>query len=277
VNKLASYLELTRPLNNLITVVAVFMGAWIAGLSGSLDKLFFALISAFLISAGGYVINDYFDLEIDKINKPSRPLPQGNIRPSYALFFSVILFLAGIILSFFIKEKAFFIAVTAAILLFLYSLKLKRTPLFGNLLVSLVCGLAFIYGGLVGMNVIFSLIPAGFAFLFHLGREILKDIEDLKGDVSSGAKTLPVVSGINISLLLTTIVFSGLIFLTIIPYYFKIFPLLYLIIVLFVDLLLIYVTVSMWKDQSKKNLGMLSRILKLGMILGLVAIFVVRL
>jgi 4-hydroxybenzoate polyprenyltransferase len=140
-----------------------------------------------------------------------------------------------------------------------------------------VCGLAFIYGGLAGRDFRLSLIPAGFAFLFHLGREILKDIEDLKGDVSSGAKTLPVVSGINISLLLVTIVFSGLIFLTLIPYYLKIFPVLYLIIVLFVDLLLLYVTVSMWRDQSKKNLGVLSGILKLGMILGLVAIFVVRL
>ncbi|MGB2697864.1 MAG: UbiA family prenyltransferase, partial [Candidatus Zixiibacteriota bacterium] len=113
-------------------------------------------------------------------------------------------------------------------------------------------------------------------FLFHLGREILKDIEDLKGDISSGAKTLPVVSGVNISLLLATIVFSGLIFLTFVPYYLKIFPILYLIIVLVMDLLLFYVMISMWRDQSKKNLGMLNGILKLGMILGLTAIFVVR-
>ena len=276
-NKLASYLELTRPLNNLITALAVFMGAWIAGISGSLDKLFLALVSACLISAGGYVVNDYFDLEIDRINKPSRPLPQGKVKAKSALFFSLILFIIGVILSFFIKEKALLIAVTAALLLILYSFKLKRTPLFGNLLVSLVCGLAFIYGGLAGRDFKLSLIPAGFAFLFHLGREILKDIEDLKGDVSSGAKTLPVVSGINISLLLTTIVFLGLIFLTLVPYYFKIFPVLYLILVLVMDLLLVYVMVSMWRDQSKKNLGILSGILKLGMILGLVAIFVVRL
>lgn len=276
-NKLASYLELTRPLNNLITAFAVFMGAWIAGLSGSLDKLFFALLSASLISAGGYVINDFFDLEIDKINKPSRPLPQGEIRPKSALVFSLILFLTGLLLSLLIKETAFILAVTAVALLVLYSFKLKRAPLVGNLLVSFVCGLAFVYGGMVARDFRLSLIPAGLAFLFHLGREILKDIEDLKGDVSYGAQTLPATWGINVSLLLTTFVFSGLIFLTIVPYYLRVFPLLYLILVLVVDLLLVYVMVSVWRDQSKKNLGILSGILKLGMILGLGAIFVVRL
>lgn len=276
-NKLASYLELTRPLNNLITAFAVFMGAWIAGLSGSLDKLFFALLSASLISAGGYVINDFFDLEIDKINKPSRPLPQGEIRPKSALIFSLVLFLTGLLLSLLIKETAFILAVTAVVLLVLYSFKLKRSPLVGNLLVSFVCGLAFVYGGIVGRDFRLSLIPAGLAFLFHLGREILKDVEDVRGDLSVRAQTIPITWGVNLSLLLTTFVFSGLIFLTIVPYYLRVFPLLYLILVLVVDLLLVYVMVSMWRDQSKSNLGMLSGILKLGMILGLVAIFVVRL
>ena len=275
-NKLTSYLELTRPLNNLITALAVFTGAWIAGLTGSLSNLFFSLLSASFISAGGYVINDYFDLETDKINKPSKPLPQVKIKTRSALAFSFILFLIGLFLSFFIKGVAFVIAITVAVLLILYSFRFKRTPLFGNLLVSFICGLAFIYGGLVGRDFRLSFIPAGFAFLFHLGREIIKDIEDLKGDISSGAQTLPVVSGVNISLLLITIVFSGLIFLTIVPYYLRIFPVLYLIIVSVIDFLLVYVMVSMWRDQSKENLGMLSGILKLGMILGLVAIFLVR-
>lgn len=274
--KVASYLRLTRPLNNLITALAVFMGAWIAGWADSFDKLVFALLSASFISAGGYVINDYFDLEIDRINKPLRPLPRGEIGPQSALLISFSLFVAGLVLSILIKTIAFLLAFLTIFLLIIYSFKLKRTLLFGNLIVSFLCGLAFVYGGVVGRDFRLALIPAGFAFLFHLGREILKDIEDLKGDITSGAQTLPVIGGINLSLWLTTIVFSGLIFLTIVPYYFKLFPLLYFILVLVVDLLLIYVMISMWRDQSKRNLGMLSGVLKLGMILGLVAIFVVR-
>jgi geranylgeranylglycerol-phosphate geranylgeranyltransferase len=277
VNKLASYLELTRPLNNPITAFAVFMGAWIAGLSGSLDKLFFALLSASLISAGGYVINDFFDLETDRINKPSRPLPEGKVKAKSALIFSLILFLTGLLLSLLIKKIAFIVALTAVVLLVLYSFKLKRAPLVGNLLVSFVCGLAFVYGGMVARDFRLSLIPAGFAFLFHLGREILKDVEDVRGDLSVRAQTIPIAWGVNLSLLLTTFVFSGLIFLTIVPYYLNLFPLLYLALVIGLDLLLLYVMISMWRDQSRSNLGMLSGILKFGMILGLVAIFVVRL
>lgn len=274
--RVKSFLELTRPLNSLITAFAVFMGAWVGGWVDSLDKLIFALVSASFISAGGYVINDFFDLEIDRVNKPQRPLPRGEIKPKSALVFSFILFLGGLILSLLIKESAFFLALLTVVLLVLYSFKLKRTALFGNLIVSFICGLAFVYGGIVGRDFRLSLIPAGFAFLFHLGREILKDIEDLKGDVSVDARTLPIIRGIEFSLFLTTFIFSCLIFLTIFPYYFNIFPLLYLVMVLGVDLLLIYVMISMWRDQSRKNLGTLSGILKLGMILGLVAIFVAR-
>jgi len=276
VKKATSYLKLTRPLNNLITALTVFIGAWITGGLDSAHKLILVLFSASFISAGGYAINDYFDLEIDRINKPLRPLPRGEIRPESALVISFFLFLAGLVLGILVKTIAFLLAFITILLLILYSFKLKRTALFGNLTISLVCGLAFVYGGIVGRDFRLSLIPAGFAFLFHLGREILKDIEDLKGDVSVDAQTLPVIWGINFSLLFTTLIFSALIVLTVLPYYFNIFRFLYLVIVLGVDLLLIYVMISMWKDQSKRNLGTLSGVLKLGMILGLVAIFVAR-
>jgi len=277
VRKTLSYFEITRPLNNLITAFAVFIGAWTSGWVSSFDRLILALVSASFISAGGYVINDFFDLSIDRINKPQRTLPRGEISPASALVFSLCLFLAGLLISIFIKPAAFLLALWATGLLVLYSYRLKRTPLFGNLLVSFVCGLAFVYGGVVGRDFRFSLIPAGFAFLFHLGREILKDIEDLAGDESVRAQTLPITWGMNISLLLITIVFSGLIFLTLVPYYLNVFAFSYLALVICVDLLLIYVMVSMWSNRSKENLGRLSQILKFNMILGLLAIFVVRL
>ena len=276
-SKAISFLKITRPLNNVITALAVFIGAWTAAWVDPLDKLILALLSASLISAGGYVVNDFFDLETDKINKPSRPLPEGKVEAKSALVFSLILFLTGLLLSLLIKKIAFILALTAVLLLVLYSFKLKRAPLVGNLVVSFVCGLAFVYGGMVARDFRLSLIPAGFAFLFHLGREILKDVEDVRGDLSVRAQTIPIAWGLNLSLLLTTFVFSGLILLTIVPYYLRVFPLLYLILVLVVDLLLVYVMVSMWMDQSKSNLGTLSGILKFGMILGLLAIFVVRL
>jgi geranylgeranylglycerol-phosphate geranylgeranyltransferase len=149
-------------------------------------------MSAFFISAGGNSINDFYDLEIDRINKPRRPLPRGAISRSSALLFSIALFLLGMVLSFWVGGFGILVALAASGLLIVYSSFLKKRFIWGNLAVSSVCALAFVYGGLAADDFRLSLVPAAFALVFHLGREILKDIEDLKGDSSSGASTDPI-------------------------------------------------------------------------------------
>ena len=271
------YFKLTRPQNNLITVLAVLVGALVSYPIDSFFKLVLACLSAGFISAGGYVINDYFDLEIDRINKPDRALPKGELLKKSALNFSLLLFGVGLFLSIFIKLSSFILAFITFFLLILYSSKLKKTLFFGNLTVSLICALAFLYGGLVSSNFILSFIPASFAYLFHLGREILKDVEDLKGDRLVDAKTIPIFFGKKIAFLFITFIFSTLIILTLAPYIFNIFSIFYLLLVILgVDSLMLYTIFSMWKNPSEKNLGRLSRILKLDMLLGLLAIFIGR-
>lgn len=273
--KIFSYIKLTRPQNNLIAALSVFVGATIAGDIESWWKVIFACLSAFFISAGGNSINDYFDIKIDRINKPYRPLPKAEITPLSALRLSIFLFLFGIMLSVWIKPLSPLIALMAGGLLVVYSWNLKKTLLWGNLTVSLVSALAFIYGGIATNDSSLSLIPAAFALLFHLGREILKDVEDLKGDSSWGASTMPIKLGVDFSLYMCTLVFSFLIFLTLFPYFFNVFSLVYLLVVIFgVDLVVIYVIWSMWRDHTSSNLHRLSNILKVDMLLGLVAIYV---
>jgi len=275
VKKFLSYLKLTRPQNNLITAMSVLVGAAISGDIESWGGVFFACLSAFFISAGGNSINDFFDLEIDRINKPYRPLPKGEISPFSALRFSISLFLLGIILSFWVKPLSILVALVACGLLIIYSPLLKKRFLWGNLTVSLVSALAFFYGGIATDDFRLSLIPAAFALLFHLGREILKDVEDLKGDSSSGASTLPITLGVDFSLIICTLVFLSLIVLTVFPYIFHIFSFLYLLLVILgVDMVLGYVIWSMWHNPSFSNLHRLSNLLKMDMLLGLVAIYV---
>jgi len=275
VKKIFSYIKLTRPPNNLIAALSVFVGATIAGDIESWWKVFFACLSAFFISAGGNSINDYFDIKIDRINKPYRPLPKGEIAPSSALRFSIFLFLIGIILSVWVKPLSPIIALLACGLLVVYSMILKKTLLVGNITVSMVSALAFAYGGIAAGDFKLSLIPAAFALLFHLGREILKDVEDLKGDSSLGASTMPIKLGVDFSLYMCTLVFSFLIFLTWLPYFINVFSLVYLLVVIVgVDLVVIYVIWSMWRDHTSSNLHRLSNILKVDMLLGLVAIYV---
>ena len=276
-SKAKALLKLTRPQNNLITAISVFIGAWVCGDIPSWGKMILACFSASLISSGGYVINDYFDVEIDRVNKPLRPLVGGEISKGKALILSLILFSLGLFLSFVIGLSAVLLALFSILALVYYSYRLKRVLFWGNFLVSLICALAFVYGGIVGEDFRWSLIPATFAYLFHLGREILKDVEDKEGDRLSSAKTIPIVLGVRPSLFFISFIFSILILLTLFPYIFKILSISYLLTVFLFDLLLVYILWSMWKDWSYKNLGRLSRILKVDMILGLVAIFLGKL
>jgi len=282
-SRVVEYLKLTRPQNNLIAALSVLVGALVSGDIECWRRVTFACISAFFISGGGNCLNDFFDVEIDRINKPFRPLPKGKISKRSALWFSVFLFLTGLCVSFFIRPLSVVIAATAIIFLIFYGHTLKRKLFWGNFTVSFVSALAFVYGGVAttfgeqGRTKDFrlSLIPAVFAFLFHMGREIVKDLEDLKGDRSLNVSSLPIRFGIRFSLAFATAIFSFLIFLTLLPYLFDIFSLPYLIMVILgVDLVLFYVVWSMWKDPSASNLGRLSAILKIDMLLGLAAIYV---
>ena len=274
-NKIISYLKLTRPGNNLIVALSVLMGALVTKELIPWSKVILACLSASFISGGGNAINDYFDIQIDKINKPQRPLPKGEISSKNALWFSLLLFFIGIFLSILIRPMALILAVFAVLGLIFYSAYLKKRFFWGNFLVSLICGLAFIYGGITTQDFRLSLIPAIFAFLFHWGREIIKDIQDLRGDLVYQAETFPIKLGIKPSLIFTTFIFSLLILFTFLPYLLGIFSWLYLIVVVLgVDLVLIYVLFSSWRDSSFKNLGRLSFILKIDMLLGLAAIYV---
>lgn len=255
-------------------MLSIAIGALVSGSVSPVFNLLFACFSGAFITGAANTINDFFDIEIDRINKPSRPLPAGLVSPSQVRNWSFILFATGIGLSFFINSIAFIIAVTSSLLLYFYSYKLKRTILWGNLAVSLVSALAFIYGGIAVERVEMAFIPAIFAFFYHYGREILKDVEDVPGDRVQNAKTFPIVYGLNPSRLLITTIFLLLILLTYIPYNIGIFGKVYLAVVFVgVDLFLLYVIYSLWKNTSKENLHRLSNLLKIDMIVGLFAIF----
>ena len=269
------YLQLSRPLNVVIGFFSIFIGAFITGNFSPGFYILGACLSGAMITAAANAINDYFDIDIDRINKPSRPLPSGKVTPAQAYWFSLLLFILGIFLAGLINRYTLSIALIASLLLYLYSYRLKRTVLWGNLTVSLVSGLAFVYGGAAVKRLSLALIPATFAFLYHFGRELLKDMEDMHGDRLQAANTFPIHFGIRATQALITCIFLLLIFATLLPYIWGIFGLTYLLLVIAgVDVILLYVIISQWQDASPKNLHRLSNWLKLGMLVGLVAIYV---
>ncbi|MCB0833206.1 MAG: geranylgeranylglycerol-phosphate geranylgeranyltransferase [Bacteroidetes bacterium] len=234
-----------------------------------------AALAVMLIGAGGNVINDYYDVETDRINKPSRPLASGRVSRQSAFWEWLILSVSGVLLAGFQGRLCLGIAMVAVLALWVYSLKLKRTLLIGNAVVSLVAGMSFIYAGAAVEYLSMAWIPAVFAALFHFGREILKDIEDTEGDQAIGASTLPLVKGMAFSKGVATCVFFVLLVLTVVPYLTGRFGEKYLAIIigLFFPIIL-FTLISLWRNSTKPNLHRLNNILKLAMIIGLFSIWV---
>ena len=187
------YILLLRPSNGIITIASVFVSCLLAGGNARhIPAMLLASFAAGLIGGGGMVINDIFDVEIDRVNKPARPLPSGAVSGQAAAIFYALLTAVGLLLNLFLHPSAQAIALGAAVLIFFYSYMLKRTPLFGNLTVGLLTGLAFIYGGAAVGNIDRAIVPALFAFLINVGRELIKDMEDVEGDALHHAETFPV-------------------------------------------------------------------------------------
>ncbi len=276
-NRLKYFLLLCRPLNVLIGMLSIFMGAFIAGAIQPWVKVLLASLSGGVIAAAANAINDVYDVAIDRINKPHRPIAAGMISPREGAYFSLGLFALGVAIGAAINWQAFGISLVSSILLFWYSAQLKRTVFWGNFVVSLVTALAFIYGGVAVARVGHAIIPAVFSFFYHLGREIIKDAEDVVGDRAENAQTLPIRYGKTVALRVALWIYLTLILLTIVPYWFRIFGIYYLIIVIaVVDLVIVYVLFSMFHDSGSRNLSRASLILKLNMFAGLVAIYVGR-
>ncbi|MBN2365774.1 MAG: hypothetical protein EH225_07125 [Calditrichaeota bacterium] len=272
---LSAAFRISRPVNVLISILSIFVAVFITGTLQPLSHVFLACISGGIIMAAANTINDYFDLEIDRINRPNRPLVMNELTPLQAMKLATFEFTAGLLLSFFISLTAFIIAGIVSSVIFLYSFKLKRMPVIGNLAVSFSTAMAFIYGGAAVNRVQETVVPAVLAFFYHFGREIIKDIQDAEGDRQERARTFPIIFGDVAALFLTTAIFVILMILLPLPYYLLWYQREYWIIVLFgVYPVLIFSLVSIWKNRTPVNLGRVSTLLKADMLVGLLAIYV---
>lgn len=267
--------KIIRPLNCLITFFTIIVGGLICSNDNDVSaKLILAGIIGFIVTAAGNSINDFYDIDVDRINRPDRPLPNGVLTQKNVLVFFAVLIIVALTLNLLLNIYAFGISFISIVLLILYSYKLKRMPLVGNMIVSLLTALAFIFGGVVVGNVTLAIIPAVFAFLINLIREVIKDMEDADGDRSLGIRTFPIRFGNKASKYFVFAVSSILFLFTFVPFLFHIYEIeFFLIIMIIVNPILVYIVKSVFEDSSKQNLGRLSSMLKLNMVIGLIAIY----
>ena len=270
-----NYFLLTRPLNVLISGLAMVVSAAILN---SLEETKILLLIVFIVmsyTAAANAINDVLDLEIDKINRPSRPIPSKNLKKRTALKFSFTLFLVGSMLSLQLPTAAQFISVVISMpLMIVYSTNLKSKPLIGNIAVSFIIGLSFIFCGAAFENIYPMWTPGILAFSLTLIREIIKDIADLEGDRVAKCKTYPIQYGLEATVKLVAILSSIVSLAILLPYFNNVYNYWYLIIlVIGVELPLIIVVFSLVKNPTILAANQGSKILKLSTIMGLIAIY----
>ncbi len=220
-----------------------------------------------LIAAGGYVINDYYDVEIDRINKPYRPLPSGRVSLNAARNLAIGLFAAGVTLSVLLNPWAFAVAVIASVALWEYARRLKRAGLPGNLVVALFSALSAFYGGLAyfrGDWLFYALIPTTYIFFFTLAREFIKGIEDYEGDRAYGVKTLAVTIGIKRSWVVSKVILAGLLLTSLFPYLFWGFNAIYFVTVLALDAILVLGLIQPPTIKSAERMRALLKVYALG-------------
>ena len=177
------------------------------------------VLASVLIAAAGYIINDYFDINIDRVNKPDKMVVERVIKRRWAIIWHIVFTLTGLVLSLYVGIKTsliiFFANAGCALLLWVYSTTFKKKLLSGNIIISLLTAWTIIVlyfavntvylnpfrqhpDVITAMNQVFKFaaLYAGFAFIISLVREVVKDIEDMEGDARYGCKTMPIVWGI---------------------------------------------------------------------------------
>ncbi len=238
-------------------------------------KLFFLAASTMMIAAAGYIINDYYDVKIDLINKPDRVVIGKGITRRYAIFFHTALSLTGVGLGFLLGWRIGVVNFFSAFLLWLYSNYLKRLPFIGNFSIGVLTALSVLIVNLLyrPFNT-YILIYAFFALAMTLVREIIKDMEDWKGDNTFGCKTLPIIWGIRktklllyflLGLFALLVLIVNEIYLGLPGYYF----------VVFLFLPLGYLLLKLIRADTIKDYARLSSLCKLILVLGIMSMALV--
>ncbi len=238
-------------------------------------NLFFIVLASALAIAGGYIINSFYDSEKDLINKPRKSMLDRLVSQRTKLSAYFVLNFASVIFASYVSFRAviFFSAYIFGI--WLYSHKLKKIPLLGNIVSATLAITPFFAVFVYYKNfetVIF--VHAIYLFLLILVREFIKDMENMAGDLAQGYKTIPLIYGTKASKGLST----ALVVLTLIPalsliYYFDV-GYMYVYFAASVALLILFI-VLLWRSNSKKDYVWLHNILKFIIVIGAFSILLI--
>jgi len=236
-----------------------------ADLEGFVWEMALSMLVVVSFTAAGNSLNDYFDREVDKAAHPERPIPSGTVTPAMARALAAILFVVSLLLSIVINPWSVVIVVTSIVVIVGYEWFLKAEGLAGNLAISWLTGALFLFGGAAVDRLELAWILAALAFLATLGREIVKDIQDVEGD--RGARcTLPMRIGQKNAGVLGSIAFLAAVGLSPMPYLLDLLSWVYVPVVLVADAIFIYCASIHFRSPEKGQ-----KVAKLAMFIALLA------
>ena len=269
------HIKLLRPLNVFTSGLAMVIGSGILGTLNNTGTLLLVMAVVMCFAGAANALNDVVDYEIDKINRPMRPLPSGFVKKRTALFISILLFSMGTLACLELSEAAKVIGIVIAMpFMVLYSKYLKGMPLIGNMIVAFILGLSFLFCGAAFNNMSPMCIPMILAFGLTLVRELVKDIADMEGDQSVGLKTFPITAGIEKSIQLSIFLSACIGMGAFIPYLYGTYGIWYgILLILGVEIPLGVVVVSLLNNPGISSAIHGARILKFSTLIGLIAIY----
>jgi geranylgeranylglycerol-phosphate geranylgeranyltransferase len=197
-SKLKAYLLLIRPYGPVIMGFTVVLGEYLAiSCVPAIHELYLGFLTAFFLTSAAFVLNDYMDIEIDRINSPNKPLPKGILSKDSALIYWILLSTLALFFPLFLSIYVFFFAFFSFIISILYNVYGKKTGFLGNLMVSFCMAISIIFGAFIvdrSINQV-SLVIFFLIFLSNTGREITKGIADAEGDKRKNVKSVVLLVG----------------------------------------------------------------------------------
>jgi geranylgeranylglycerol-phosphate geranylgeranyltransferase len=283
--KLKASIEIMRPINDLMGCLTVLIGILNTRVGISFNELIINIIlgilTYFFIAGSGMIINDIYDVEIDRINRPERPIPRGAISIKEAKYLFAITLSVGLVLSIIhslIVELYFINMIIAAFfgfIGFVYAKWGKKSGFLGNIIVSVSFSIGLLYGAILNgiwipLYIYFFFLTA---FFLLLAREIVKGCEDVEGDKLEGVKTLAIRLGIRKALIISIIFDILAIIFFILPIFTDIInPLAFLISMIFgLVVVLMAIILSIISRLKRQEFKRISLLLKIGSFLGLIA------
>jgi len=276
--KVRSLLGLLKPELPMAAGICVIVGQALAlGEMPGIDIAFLGFLIGFLISGSEMVSNDLFDIEVDRINHPDRPLPAGKVTVTEVVAFTILLSLGGLSISAYFGPTVLAFTGTLWVLGMLYNWRLKTLGLPGNTIVAFSVGMTFVLGGLMtgiwdsGLVWTFALMAA----VFDLAEEISGGVMDAEGDALRGSRSLAILFGKKTALSVVTILFSLFIVLGLIPFILGWLGYSYLALIAAADAAIIFLVTRLWGARTPIEGRRIQRSLYLIMTVFIVAIFLV--